>query len=386
MSWRYFRLTPLNPLISRDSRPFGMNQGNRARSLNWLSQSVLAGAFRTAIWKEDSRLTPEQLKTVEVSGGFPLLDGRAYFPRPLDALILSQDEERRRTELLSVRPMEQEGLGVQMPLEGISPAAPLDMPDEDFKPEPGDAFWSAETMTRWLERENSSKCEFELDSLPYPAKEERTNVTIEPISGVAEDTKLFSTVNLNFNVKVNAPIPSEYWFEQFQVAARVSCNEHDLLSEEFLVPLGGERRLTRVEENDDTKFWEPSSSLISKVKGCKRLRMVLATPAIFSKGWLPGWLEEKDGKVLGTIPWSGVTVCLRSAVVGRWRPISGWSYEKGKNGPKALRRMVPEGSVYFFEVEGGEADLEKLWLSSVCDDLQDQRDGFGLALWGPWGL
>jgi CRISPR-associated protein Cmr3 len=77
---------------------------------------------------------------------------------------------------------------------------------------------------------------------------------------------------------------------------------------------------------------------------------------------------------------------LVSACTDRWKPISGWSLEKVSRGPKAIRRLVPAGSVYFFEVLSGDAgDLAKnLWLRSVSDEDQDRRDGFGLAVWGLW--
>jgi len=81
-----------------------------------------------------------------------------------------------------------------------------------------------------------------------------------------------------------------------------------------------------------------------------------------------------------------VKLNLVSACTGRWKPISGWSLEKGRRGPKPIRRLVPAGSVYFFEVLEGDASAlaKNLWLRSVCDDEQDRRDGFGLALWGIW--
>jgi CRISPR-associated protein Cmr3 len=77
---------------------------------------------------------------------------------------------------------------------------------------------------------------------------------------------------------------------------------------------------------------------------------------------------------------------LISACIDRWKPISGWSLEKGSRGPKEIRRLVPAGSVYFFEVLSGKAEdlVKSLWLRSVCDKDQDRRDGFGLAVWGLW--
>jgi len=109
---------------------------------------------------------------------------------------------------------------------------------------------------------------------------------------------------------------------------------------------------------------------------------VLATPGIFSRGWRPGWLDDS---FCGQIPGTGLKVRLLGACVEQWRPISGWGLEKGSAGPKPVRRMVPAGSVYFFEVLHGTAScLPDVWLKSVCDEMQDRKDGFGLALWGIW--
>ena len=380
-STRYLRLTPLSPLIARDSRPFGAGQGNRVRSMDWISPSVIAGAVRTAVWKAKDTLTPDQLKTIGVCGVFPVLDKRIYFPRPLDALIHKTDEAAGTADILRVRPMDGNA-GVRMPHASLVPSAPVGMPEEDFKPEPGDAFWPLETMAEWLGCEDDQPVSMKLDGLPVPVKEDRTNVTILPESGAAEDSKLFTTTGLDF-VRKPKEGASKGRLSQMRIGVRVNFGDHTPLPECSLVPLGGERRLAEGQTaKADKGFWEVPQSL--SWEGKKGLRMVLATPAIFEKGWLPGWLRERDGKLIGEVPGSGVSVRLVSAVVGRWKPLSGWSYEKGRNGPKALRRMVPAGSVYFFEVLKGGEGIADLWLRSVCDCEQDGRDGFGLALWGCW--
>lgn len=378
---RYLRLTPLSPLIARDSRPFGMGQGNRVRSMDWISPSVIAGAVRTAVWKTEDTLTPDQLKTIEVNGAFPIVDEQVYFPRPLDALIHKVNKETKIADILRVRPMNGNA-GVRMPHASLVPSEPVGMPEEDFKPESGDAFWPLATMAEWLGCEDDQPVSMKVDGLPAPVKEDRTNVTILPESGAAEDARLFTTTGLDF-VRKPKEGASEGRLSQMRIGVRVNFGKYDLLPERLLVPLGGERRLAEVRATEaDKGFWEVPKGL--SWSGKKWLRMVLATPAVFEWGWLPGWLREQDGKLTGTIPGSGVSVRLVSAVVGRWKPLSGWSYEKGRNGPKALRRMVPAGSVYFFEVlEGGEG-IADLWLRSVCDCQQDGRDGFGLALWGFW--
>ncbi len=47
----YLQLTPHDPLIARDSRPFGVGQGNRMRGLLWPLPSVVAGSCRSALVK-----------------------------------------------------------------------------------------------------------------------------------------------------------------------------------------------------------------------------------------------------------------------------------------------------------------------------------------------
>ena len=113
--------------------------------------------------------------------------------------------------------------------------------------------------------------------------------------------------------------------------------------------------------------------------------MVLASPAIFAHGWRPGWLNDQ----LTGSPWKDAPeLRLVGVCIQRWRAVSGWSSAALPNqprGPKPVKRMVPAGGVYFFEVVGSSAaGLARGWLQPVSDDEQDRRDGFGLAAWGTW--
>jgi len=80
---------------------------------------------------------------------------------------------------------------------------------------------------------------------------------------------------------------------------------------------------------------------------------VLATPAIFSGGWKPGWLNSGEQGLEGIVPSTDVKLRLKGVTIERWQPLSGWSLEKGLVGPKPVRRMVPAVGVYFFEVVPG---------------------------------
>src|SRR5580692_4296387 len=102
MSAMMLKLTPRDPLIARDGRPFGAGQGNRMRGLVWPLPSVVAGSFRTALVKANPSLDfteniPKRLMNLEVAGVLPVADQggthRLYLPAPDDC---SWDEKTNK--------------------------------------------------------------------------------------------------------------------------------------------------------------------------------------------------------------------------------------------------------------------------------------------------
>jgi len=392
-------LTPRDPLVARDGRPFGVGQGNRMRSGDWLLPSVVAGSLRTLLGKQlggsfDSEMV-DALKATAVSGPFPMIEGKLFLPCPVDAVI---KDDKGLTTLLSVRPINADAIAAVCDLPGnLLPALLPESEADDFKPSKRPAFWSVDRMADWLadhtglahSSEPFSGCGNEyLIVLP---QEERTHVKITPESGAASDGELFSTCALDFSRTVGDGV--------IRMALRVQ--PHGMFDAETnklnaLHPCGGERRLLHWKVADQPEWSLPVTLKTAfenaDREGHRRVRLVLATPGLFvdkdnQQGWKPGWLHQTDQEFVGCPPGSTVKLKLVSAVVDRWRPISGWSLEKGKVGPKPVRRMVPAGATYFLEAigEGSVAQLANdLWLQSVCDNEQDQRDGFGLALWGLW--
>ena len=85
---------------------------------------------------------------------------------------------------------------------------------------------------------------------------------------------------------------------------------------------------------------------------------------------------------------------LLAAAVKRHEVVSGWDLVEGK--PKTARRVVPIGSVYWFQqVEGSEEDrrawsrnvLEQGWWPSETMSVEDRRrqsEGFNNVLLGNW--
>ena len=394
MNPSYFSITPHDPLISRDGRPFGF--GKRMKSLDWFYPSVTTGTFRTITAKnagvdfEDNnqerlKNNLKRLKEISVSGPFPLYNNRLYFPSPAD-IAVDEPAGKGRTSYRISPAQYADGEGSDIPHSSLLPAMlPKEVTDE-FKPAPIAPFWSSERMTEWLTDYNLSGCpqspeKNSLNSgyLSYPEKDVRTHITIKTKSGTAEDSKLFQTTGLDFTLRENKA--------GVNMALKVEDNNSGLITysdNKILHTLGGERRLTIWEKTEKPLGWDCPEIIEKSLKNSKNIRMVLATPAIFSGGWMPGWLKEKDGSLQGTPPCSPeITLKLVSACLNHWKPISGWDMEN--NRPKPVRRIIPAGSVYFFETIGENSEPgSRLWLKSVCDDEQDRKDGFGLALWGIW--
>ncbi len=373
------KICPHDPVIARDGRPFGSGQSRRMRCMDWLYPSVVTGSLRTMLGKQASgtfdNATITALKAVQVKGPFLLHENTLYSPAPKDIVI----DQNNNFFVKRPAPLEDEE-GCDLPA-NLMPVMLQEPPDEDFKPQPGPAFWSIDNLTNWLCDPDGKS--FSLPESFSPAHgfletiehETRTHIKISPLIGAVDpdEGQLFITDGL--------AIPKGC---SLVINTKCDGNFKDILDKlHSMHPLGGERRLSQWQTFNHHNLFACPQKLVDVLnKNPKHIRMILATPAIFKNGWLPGWLSPN---LEGFVPETSLKVRLKGACIERWKPISGWGLEAGKVGPKPIRRLVPAGSVYFLEViEGKSSELCGRWLESVCDLKQNQSDGFGLALWGIW--
>ena len=357
MSREYLALYPRDPIIARDGRPFAA--GNRMRPVDWFYPSVFAGAWRTSVGASHNRFDPVFLRGLEVAGAFPCKDGFLYLPFPKDCVL-----RETPAAALPVCP-DPSYAGCTNLDPQFAPCLLPSHVQDDFKPLGHPAFLSITLLTHWLL--NSTL------TMPLPAGEtqtafpldERIHVSIKPSTLTSEESMLFITAGIAF--------PPGWTLEM-----RVSGRQTSLPVQ----PIGGERRTVFWQQGvGPAQGWSCPSDLSQSLASARYIRMMLATPALFRDGWIPGWLRDEQ-----LVPGSqDLKLKLIGAAVDRARPVSGWSLEHGRRGPKPARRMAPAGSVYFCEVlSGSPSQLPNLWLEPVSDDAQDRLDGFGLALWGTW--
>jgi CRISPR-associated protein Cmr3 len=145
-----------------------------------------------------------------------------------------------------------------------------------------------------------------------------------------------------------------------------------------LVRLGGDGRMARlsawsVPEPD----WSPVRDAIATTG---RFRWVLQTPAIFRGGWQPESVHQEGAPLVYRR--NGVAARLVSAAVGSPELAGGWDLVRGA--PKPFRRMVPAGSVYWFELlEGKPEGVWELFHNRSVSD-EKAKEGFGLVQLGGW--
>ncbi len=375
MKDRYLVIEPIDPLIFRDGKPFG--DGLPAKTMPFPLPATTAGAIRTRSGEDIDFADDNVIK-------------RLLAIRQIGPFLVVWDEASSKWEVCLTAPADSipyqvkgEGSKVkdedkEIDLHVLKPdAGPLggcDLPgglqplfgakDEKVSKDAA-AYWRPGFLSKWLTdaRHLGRHKISEIGHAKLPTQK-RIHVAIDPNTRAAKDHMLFSTDGLEFQWKSK------------RAALLSKITGEDELRWPGVAPIGGERRLAIWRESTAEAIEWPvmPPSLNGRVRN-KLIRVVLATPAYFEGGWKPAWCQT--GIPPGT---KDLTLKLVAAAVPRFQPASGWDLRVGKNGaPKATRFLTPAGSVYFFEATG---DVSQLWLHSISDGEQDQKDGYGIVVVG----
>lgn len=377
MKQSWYLIEPLAPLVFRSGKPFGAGSRDGA---NFPWPSALAGLLRTQImvahglqpW--DNTAHREELQALSAAGPFLVECERGqpieiWLPKPTDAVLLN-DEETGKPSYVRLMPGRfANGAGSDLPT-GLAPV--VFESTIKGKPQPGPAWWPLSALLDWAQAKPvdveaiTQRC----SGQPWQV-ERRTHVGINRATLASETGRLFQTEGLDFSP---ARQQAGGWQDRhFALMGRGPAGISP-----GSVTFGGERRLSWLAPyvGDGP---QPPPGWANQLE--KRFAITLATPALFSEGWKPGWLDANLCGEVPSIP--GLRVRLRAAALERWQGISGWDLAAKK--PRATRKAVPAGATYWFDVLAGTREqLEQLWLASICDDPQDRCDGFGIALPRPW--
>lgn len=380
-SWTAYQVEPLQPLVFRSGRPFGT--GATVDGANYPLPSAAAGLLRTlrAQQASDGRAVYEPSTVQEVEQIGPLLIGGAadpsgqavsqqnlWIPRPADAVYMDDGSGGIVIRRLAPNPLP-DGVGCDLP-QGLRPV--LMEEGSKGKPRVGPAWWTLQQWTQWrcdqtpaVDRQWQQK---------QPLIVRTTHVALDDRSRAAAEGQLFLLEAQDFGPRLGDPAAPGWAF--------VLLSNAEVADQ--LGNFGGEGRLSYVRREPRwlDLLRQPDASLMARARHARGVVLTLLTPAVFSGGWRPGWL---DGDGCGQPPGcSGIQLALRAAAIDRWQPVSGWDLARGR--PKAARRAVPAGAVYWFEVLQGEVEqvMQALWLAVISDAPEDRKQGFGAVLPAPW--
>lgn len=354
-------IEPRDTLVVRDGAP----ADSVMRSLAFPWPSSLAGLIRTRVGTgpdgfDAARVA--ELRELTIHG--PLLASlddegelrHAWAPAPQDCVWHpargSSGLERRA---LTPRPLPEGALTDLDDLELVAPAGGLRaIPSQKAARAP--AFWRWEELEAWLADASRDA----VDTFDAAARRERfrdellrevrTHVAIAADTLTASHGQLFETHELRFTDGT----------ARFGLWVRT-----DAAMQPGIGRLGGEGHISLVRQSSAP--WPALPDAVrAALRGKQRARVVLLTPGVFRQGHRP------DDQPLGAR--------VVAAIVDRPLAQSGWDY--ATNRPKASRRLAPAGSVYWIETDDAERWAEERWMTSICDDAQDARNGFGLCVVG----
>ncbi|RRD04532.1 type III-B CRISPR module-associated protein Cmr3 [Arachnia propionica] len=355
------KVTGLAPLLFRDGRPFTADSDeSRARGPLLPPPSVVAGLIRTAHgteqgWDWSRPGVPEQARGISIGfHGLRVCRGDTttfLLPAPADAVVHRDGETLRTAKLTPLTLADGEG-------SDLPPGLALLADDSTGKPEPGHDLWAWPDVLNWL------KGHVVVPAVqPHPPVDERVQVAIDPTRRAVAEGMLFT-------VEFRAWEHGSSTEDLIQFELVVDASEHPT----GIAHLGGETRPVVLSPSEGD-LPQPDAELWEALTRATTLRCVLTTPAVFTNGWRPQWL-------LSDSPLAAAGPRLVAAAVGAPMALSGWDHET--RGPKPARRLAPAGSVHFIQLDRplSHDELSSLWLSSISDNEQDRRDGFGVALWG----
>ncbi len=363
---RVVRLDPLAPVIARSGRPFDDQAGADPARLP--PPSTIAGCLRTT-WARAAGLPfgKDLLKTA-TAGPLLLRQDRILVPKPADALYLA---ENGKPVCVRAQPGSYEpGCGSDLP-GGLMPVVLTRQ--VRGKPAAGPAWWSIDDWQDFRRGQEADLERLKQNGWSPGSGDRRIHVAIDA-RGAAADGQLFQTEGLDLADGLDREGRTR---DGLRILAR--CAEP---MTPCLVHLGGERRMAALEPEPETRWPEPPEGWFDAIRRAGGLSLTLVTPGLFARGFLPGWL---DADLNGAPAWlPGLRLRLRAVAVDRWQAQSGWDLAAKK--AKPTRKTAPAGSVYWLDILHCEDPqvLDDLWLTSLCDNEQDRKDGFGLALPAPW--
>ncbi len=400
MCWYEVDIEPRDVLFFRDAKP--MEASSIGAGAKWPLPNILHDSFMSALhhkwperqgWEFEHQHKNDQDRNWKTSsmrfggvhsvGVFPVFNGEVHFPKPADISNAGDD-------IATLQKQEWES-NLPSFLEYIF------LNNGEKTKESAGEWISASEMVRYLDGAVPKKL---VKTSEIYDIESRIGIGIDSETGTAdkgnsdEDGKIYIAEYMRLK-----PESSIKGFICGKSSIR-GDKETDILKKYFEesksehIVFGGQRGVVEVSSIRSESLL-PFADIKQKING-KIVKWILLSPAIFSGGWKPGWVDEKGNVCLpaekperklgeSREEWrsrfgEALKAKLIAARVDKPQVFSGWNLRKG--GPRATMSVVPAGSVYYFRaesVEDAQALAKALQGHCKSDFYGEKGFGFGIA-------
>lgn len=390
-----YLIESLAPLVFRSGKPFESQASAQdvifplpsagAGLVRYLSLSQTNNNDVLNLSKEKFN-DPSYQATLSIQSQGPFLvrysdesDIEILVPKPANALYF-EDKQTGEKQLVRLEPkaFEQEGelCGSDLPQGLLHVQMKKELKD---KPAKGAAFWTLKDFIAWQKGDELDFKQVDDHGLVSIPIELRTHVAIDDESLASADGMLFQTASYDL-----AHQKSQSGWSDKRLGFLVQTQEN---LKQDLASFGGERRLSHFKQvepkHNISASYEITQDDVNQINEAKGFSLSFVTPCIFGQGALPAWIDKTT--LMGELPETNIKVALKAMAIDRWQAVSGWDSLLWK--PKATRKAISAGSVYWFEITEGQFDVQSL--QQLCthvwsDHKQDKNDGFGSAILAAW--
>ncbi|HBO34774.1 MAG TPA: hypothetical protein DD636_08610 [Anaerolineaceae bacterium] len=372
-------ISPRDPLIFRNGKPFTAAPGSRAETLPMPFPGTISGAVRTKAWTnsatgvfDKSRINDPYVVRgpllVELDSANDIIAW--FFPPPADAVFFeTANKSKKEADLFDLKPMPALYDVLLDSKDMVLCGFEINKKEKTFKSPP--SFWNWQTLLQWLDKP-VSQMNVDLDSvgISHLPVEYRIHVAMVNALQSAKEGALFQTSGVEFDYQTgqNSPLKKNRRF------GLVAISDLDLHGG-GLGFVGGEKRFVNwIPLQSKPPFESCTQNIRDEIEDSGFCRLLLITPAYFGG-------KNRPQKILANL---GVEVI--AIINNRFQTVSGWDYQTRK--PKPTKHLVPAGSILFLklsdDIEKRKQFIDLVWGQTIGDDPQLCSDGYGLSLLGTW--
>ena len=374
----FYFVQPLDVLMIRGNKSFG-SAGEHGEAVMPPWPSLFAGAFRSALLGKDAAQLARFASGERLPGALGEVLGTPAEPGSFAINWISLAQASSAAKIDAVMPLPADLVAFdddKAPLVTLNPAAlppgsaaTNELPltallrlAKQIKPETGRWLDGAGLIAHLAGELPAST----LKSNGLYRRETRLGIALDAGSRTAQDGALYTTEAIAFNTSTGFLVGIEGDGGQLPDSGRLR--------------LGGDGKGAIYTRCDYAPPAAPPS-----IAADRRFRLILATPGIFTGGWLPDGVNgqgERDFRLQG----KGFSARLTCAAVPRFDTISGWDLALQR--PKTAQRVAPAGSVYWFDRLEGDAGKLAAWVAGGLwgdnHDRQRRAEGFNRAWLAHW--